>query len=486
MLVIISPLLSGMKLYVNGLPDSGTALPSEKSDITLNIVTRHDITIQQAFADAFLETDEAKALGIENIQYYEYSTDEAWRKALTDPSKGMDIAWGGGPSLFSTMDKFGGLLHINDSDFRDHVDSYVPDSIAGAGTKWSDENDSLVYIAAAISSFGFTVNHQFLNDHGLPVPKTWEELASPVYYVSDAIKAISMGDPPATTSNTRIYQIILQAFGWEEGWRILTQMGANSGIYPGSVDTRAAAIRGDVGIAMTIDFYGVIAMDENPDCEYIIPEGQSIVNGDPIAIAKHTEKEEASKAFLKYVLSPEGQSVWLKKGIERLPVVEAAFQTEFGQTKTDLYKLYNETIENEGIEFNETLATETLTTSIYYFHNTISVPHSNLREMWGELVTQYRNEEINKTVFDKHIATIGEVDMTLEQAIEWNTQYQEDAEFSAEKNSEWRSFARNKYNDILTELRGEDTEPSPINPATTLLGLLTIAIVTVVVKRKKN
>ena len=467
-----------------------TTIPSnpELNAVNLVIVTRHDTTLTAAFETAFLATPEAAAAGVTSIDFRSATTDDAWKKLLEDPLKGVDLAWGGGPSLFNTMDNWGLLKHIDpvtDAALFTVVNDSVPLELAGAGMKQFAPNGSIVWAANAISSFGFTVNHDFLDTHALPVPTTWEELASPIYYISPSVKAISMGDPPLTTSNTRIYQIILQAFGWDEGWSIMTRMGANSAMYPGSVATRAAVVSGEVGIAMTIDFYGIIAMGENPDCEYIIPQGQSIVNGDPIAMGINVDDYAAAEAFLNFVTSADGQSVWLTPGIDRLPVNESAFHTPYGQQFPDLYTLYNETLANIGIDFNETLATANLATTIYYFHNTITQPHSLLRNTWDAMVTQLRDTTINLTYFNELVDDLGATGMTKEESIEWNTQYQTSPTFAANKDAEWKSFAQTKYNTILGLLVTPTTDTNAFGMIPVFITTIFVATMVIIRKKKK-
>ncbi len=483
---LIASLLAGSAVFmISAEVDTTTPSNPELNAVNFVVVTRHDTTLTNAFEAAFLATPEAAAAGVTSIDFRSATTDDGWKKLLEDPSKSVDLAWGGGPALFNTMDNWGLLKHIDpvtDAALFVAINDSVPAELAGASMKSFAPDGSLIWAANAISSFGFTVNHEFLDTHALPVPTVWEELASPVYYISPSVRAISMGDPPLTTSNTRIYQIILQAFGWEEGWSILTRMGANSGMYTGSVATRAAVVSGEVGIAMTIDFYGIIAMGENPDCEYIIPEGQSIVNGDPIAMGINVDDYAAAAAFLTYVNTPEGQSVWLTPGIDRLPVNESAFHTPYGQNFPDSYTLFNETLANIGIDFNETLATANLDTTIYYFHNTITQPHTLLRNTWGEMVTQLRDGDINITYFNELVEDLGVPGMTLQESLDWNTQYQTDAGFSSTKDGEWRTFAQTKYNTILGMLTPEDTNAFGMIP----VFITSIFVATMVLIRKKK
>jgi ABC-type Fe3+ transport system substrate-binding protein len=466
-LVFVLTLLVGSTIILtDALIDKNSELIKQDT-ITLTIVTRHDVTIQNEFANKFLASPRAIELGIVDLDFRGATTDAGWRALLQDPAVGVDLAWGGGPALFNTMENWGLLKHIDNQTLIDYINANVPDEIAGAQTKSNDTSGHFIWVANAISSFGFTINLDFLTQYGLPVPNTWEELASPTYYIDDSVKAVSMGDPPLTTSNTRIYQIILQAFGWETGWSIITRMGGNAGIYPGSVDTRAAVVSGEVGIGMTIDFYGVIAKRENPNTEYIVPQGQSIVNGDPIALGINVDDLEAAEAFLQYLFSAEGQTVWMTEGLDRLPVNDDAFQTPYGQTRTDLYALYNETLANEAIPFNETLSTTTLDTTIYYFHNTITERHNLLRKTWGEMVTQLRNADIDSSTFQQYVVDLGAVNISsFEEAEAINEEFIGSPTVAAEYEAKWRQFAKLKYDAIyceLTDTCGTETPTSPTN-----------------------
>ena len=487
-LFVVSSLTMGSSIFMTQAKINPVGPPEVKPNLggTLHIVTRHDTTITNKFKAEFLASDLAQNAGITAMEFQQATTDAGWKKLLEDPSKGIDLAWGGGPALFNTMENWGLLKHVSNATLKAYIDARVNDTVAGAMMKYKDTSGDYIWIANAISSFGFTYNEDFLNDYGLDVPTTWTELASPDFYISETVKAVSMGNPPDTTSNTKIYQIITQAFGWEEGWSILTRMGANAGIYGGSVYTRDAVVNRQVGVAMTIDFYGVIANRENPSCHYIIPEGQSIVNGDPIALGINVDNQDSAEIFMQYLFSEEGQTVWMFEGLDRLPVNDDAFQTAYGQTRSDLYSLYNITLDNEGIPFDEFAATDNLQTTMYYFESTISNSHNLLRQTWGEMVTQLRDETINATYFQELVDDLGDVGMTLQESYDLNEYYiTDDVEKVAELESGWRNFAQQKYRDIICKLGGP-CEKTPFQIIPVLVSTIFIAAMTVLIRKKRK
>lgn len=363
---------------------------------TLTILTRHDLAIHNAYESAFLASEFAIENRITDIQWK--TQDGAfWDSVIA--AGGVDVLWGGGPTLFDQMQRDGNLEPL-DSDNMTTILARVPDDIAGADMKRYDINGSVVWVAAAISTFGFTVNHAFLDANTLPTPNNWTHLAQPIWGSLLPTATIAMGNAPKTTSNTRIYEIITQGMGWDEGWITMARMAGSARLYQGSVETQAAAENQEVGVSMSIDFYGYSTQANNPDCEYILPQGESIVNGDPIAIVKDTPKMNLAEGFLDFVLSPEGQAVWFTPGVNRMPVLESAFHTTEGLLHPDLYDFFNQTRENVGIDFNDTLSLEINSAFTAYFEAVYNDAHDDLVDCWQAIVEAY---------YDGHI-TIGQLD----------------------------------------------------------------------------
>ena len=419
----------------------------DEESVTLTIITRHDTSIQEAFEKAFLASAQAQDAHVTKIRFMQ-PVPGLWPTAIDNG--GIDVAWGGGPTLFDQLVDLGYLATLSEEGIPALSD--IPVSLGGAPMKrYAASSTDPVWVAAAISSFGFTVNHTVLDALSLETPDTWDDLADPSYLTDPPV--IGIGNAPDTTSNTRIYEIILQNYGWEEGWVKLTEIAANSAIYYGSVDVLNAVETGLIAIGTTIDFYGYSSMLDYPNTEYIIPTGQSLLNGDPIAILANTDNRAAADAFLDYVLSPEGQSVWLIDTLNRMPVISSAFETDFGKTRTVLKDLYDLTIANQGIEFSDELAISYESTVVTYWEAVLDKPHEQLRRAWQALATALSEGKITQGEWEDYVFRLGEPLMTMAEAQDINESMLKDSSFSNARSVEWAAAKKAVYEQILAEIR---------------------------------
>jgi len=436
-----------------------------KTGISLTIITRHEATVINEATKAFLNSPVAQKLGIKNLIAI-YAGPELWKTYIEEAYKAkrpIDIAWGGGPTLFNYIDQWG---YIQPLDVKKYPEFYavlyemskIPKEIAGAPTYKVGKDGLVHWIGAAISSFGITINKDKLKQWNVPAPIYWINMTNPIYakYLPD-VQMLGIADPTKSTSNTRMYEIVLQAYGWNKGWQVLTLMAANSKIYDSSSAVRDGVIRGEIAAGITIDFYGYTAMHQNPACEYIIPPGQSIVNADPIAILKGTRYPVAAAAFTAWVLSQYGgQQVWLLPDINRLPINPLTFQTPMGKKRPDLYEAWKKATSSKVINFNETLADATERAMQFYFKATLVNAHDVLQSVWAAIAKAYLDHKINKEQFDKLVGlltapfpfkdpTTGKmVTFTVKYAIYINPKLSNGSIYQALMN-EWEQGARMRY-----------------------------------------
>jgi ABC-type Fe3+ transport system substrate-binding protein len=444
-------------------PEPGT------DKVELKIITRHGSDILFKARAAFLETDIAAEYGIterEQIKFLGVSS-SLWVDTITR-SGDIDIAWGGGPVVFDIINNEG-LLSPLDSDAVTAVLDIIPDEISGAASKRIVDGD-VMWVGSAISSFGFTLNTEFLETEGLPAPTTWMALGNETYAqfsLFPSVTAIGTADATLSTSNTRMFEIILQTYGWEEGWELLTRKGANSRIFDKSESVRDAAIQGIIGAGTTIDFYGYTAQLEEPElCKYVLPQDGTAVNADPIALVSTSEEPEAAQAFIAWVLSPEGQEIWLDVTINRMPINPAVFDTALGQTRPDLEASYTSTLDAITINFSDEVALSYETAMMFFYKGSIVDAQLQLIDTWIELVDAEGAGDITHKEFLVLAESLGSplnieftdpetgntVTFTETYAQSINARITTDADFKSTLKDAWKAAAVVRYQGVLDDL----------------------------------
>ena len=482
-------------------------------NVRLVVLTRHEASIQSLTRILFLSSPVAQKLGIIEVQFL-YEPAENWPRRISAAAAmgiSIDVAWGGGPTLFNVLDEMGYLKPINPKISPEHYAiayelSKVPETIAGSPVFKVDGQGNIRWIGASVSSFGFTVNKDVLNRYGLPMPSSWDDLGNPVYakYLPH-LSLMGIADPTKSTSNLRIFEIILQAKGWEEGWKTLTLMAANSRIYGGSGDVRDAVMRGDIAIGTTIDFYGYMAMYQNPNCVYIAPAGETIVNADPIAIINITKHPVHAAAFVAWVLSEYGgQLVWFHPDINRIPVnvrtfnieVPPEYKEKYGIVpRPDLKKAFEDLTTLQGIVFDEELSSNWVNSVMYYFKATLVNAHDALVAAWAQIAKAYVEGRITKGQFLYLVYELAKpleytdpitgqkVVFTKEYAISINKKLTDAAVYQALM-STWEAKAREKYEYVLSLLQSGNipeyvpTTTTATTPVTTVTTPTPTAITT--------
>lgn len=441
--------------------------------IELTILTRHDIAVQGVFEAAFLSSSFAIENNIFNIKWRS-PAEEFWDALIN--AEPVDVCWGGGPVLFDQLILVD-LLSPLTSSLMQEVEARVNDTIAGMSMKRNNTADQLCWIGSKLSTFGFTINHDFLDTYSLPVPTSWANLSEPIYgSLLPAIPTIAMANAPDSTTHKNIYDMIVQMMGWDAGWTHLSRMAGSANIYGGSIEAQAAVQDGDVGVCMSIDFYGFLSQQNYPDCEYIVPSDGTVIFGDPIAIANSTSNKTLAEGFVDFVLSPYGQSLWLDDTILRLPIMREAFDEPGAIGMEGMYSVFNQTIRSTPYAINVTQSLVTDASFTNYFESVLTDSHSELTLCWSKMVDLYYAGNITKTEIDAYAALMADPMIitdpktslaekyTLDYATRINTDMIYDASYRSTVQSRWTVAAKVQYlnvkndMDILFPLLGLDTE----------------------------
>ncbi|MBL8745036.1 MAG: extracellular solute-binding protein, partial [Phycisphaerae bacterium] len=171
------------------------------------------------------------------------------------------------------------------------------------------------YLGNAVSGFGIVFNRDVLNRLGLPAPQSWTSMADP-----RLTGWVALADPRLSGSVATTYESILYSYGWDEGWRILRAMCANSRYFSNTSQKVPLDVsQGQAAVGTAIDFYGrfqsqsILTPGQAPEesrVGYIDPPGATLIDPDPISMLRGCPNPVIARRFIEFLMSEEGQALW--------------------------------------------------------------------------------------------------------------------------------------------------------------------------------
>src|SRR5262249_55565191 len=120
--------------------------------------------------------------------------------------------------------------------------------------------------------------------------------------------------------------IVLQAYGWQRGWALWSEIAALSQlVHHGATSISDKVASGDVAVGLSIDFFVKAAMANGSQVSQRYPLHNGI-NPAHVAVFKSAGNPAGARAFAEFVLSPPGQSLLLQRDIRKLPVRPQTYQ----------------------------------------------------------------------------------------------------------------------------------------------------------------
>jgi ABC-type Fe3+ transport system substrate-binding protein len=249
-------------------------------------------------------------------KYPQYRLEILWRQSrdtmnyLHQPHSPVDVYWTPAQRNFAVLAKEG-ALHKLDIDLTG-----LPKKIGGF--QISDPDG--YYVAHETAGYGMAYHPAELQRLKLPVPTDWKSLTAPAFDGH-----VVMPIPSKVGYAPILIDTLLQGYGWEQGWQVLSRIAANAKL----ADAGATFISDDVGdgrfaVGMTMDFFAVSAIANGKPLRFTYPEkvGYSPAH---VGIFKEATNLEGARAFVGFVLSDEGQELLFHPDIRKLPVRPALY-----------------------------------------------------------------------------------------------------------------------------------------------------------------
>jgi ABC-type Fe3+ transport system substrate-binding protein len=185
------------------------------------------------------------------------------------------------------------------------LESWFGDNRIGAQQLYDEDQ---YWIGTALSSFGIVYNRDLCERLGVGVPDSFRAVADP-----RLIGEVALADPRMSGSITTTFDSILGYYGWEQGWRILRAMSANTRYFTNSSTKPPMDVsQGEAAVGLAIDFYGrgqaqAVGGDR---VGYAEPAGAVYIDADPISVLNGAPNADLARRFVRFVLSDEGQALW--------------------------------------------------------------------------------------------------------------------------------------------------------------------------------
>jgi len=355
---------------------------------------------------------------------------------------GIDIFFGGGVDPFMQLAAEDRLAECR---LPDEILERIPRQFAGIEVYDSAHR----WFGAALSGFGILYNRKVLEKLGIPAPEDWQDLGGPEYETW-----VGSGDPRSSGSIHMAYEIILQAYGWENGWANIARICANTRNFSraaGEVPKDAAM--GEVACGMAIDVYAWRQVAEvGPDrMGFVLPEGLTVINPDGIAVLKGSPHRELAEHFVAFVLGEPGQKLWcLKRGaaggprefeLDRMPVIPG-FAAAFGDAASVTYDPYKW---KSGFTYDPEKGSLRWTILNDLIGATMIDTHRELAAAWRE-VKGLASDDARMRQFTA--PPLSEAELLSLARDRWN-----DAEFRARTRARWANEARTHYRRLASPVR---------------------------------
>ena len=176
------------------------------------------------------------------------------------------------------------------------------------------------YLGFALSGYGLLWNQRYLDRHGLPTPRRWEDLRRPVY-----ARHLGITAPSRSGTMHLMVETVLQMQGWERGWATWLEIAGNlATVTARSYGVVDGVVKGRFGVGLSIDFLGQSAGSDEEDLRFAYP-ADSLFLPASVAVLRGAPNPDGAEAFIDFLLSPAGQALLVRPDIQRLPVRPDAY-----------------------------------------------------------------------------------------------------------------------------------------------------------------
>ncbi len=359
---------------------------------------------------------------------------------------GIDVFFGGGQEPFYELADKGWAQPYR---LPEPILAGLGSEVAGIPLRAPDYS----WYGAAISSFGILENLRVTRLARLPRVERWVDLARP-----DLRGWVGAGDPRGSGTMLVMFESFLQARGWKEGWRLLSELAGNVRQFDRLSSTTAKeATLGESAYALSIDFYAFtqIAAVGRTNLTFVLPRDFAAVSPDGIAILRGAPNPDLARRFLDYVLSDAGQKLWMlpcgysggptRHSIERMPVRPALYRQFRNVSNIEFspFDLHFDFRYNARLAQQRRGVVSTLAGALF-----VDL-HDELKAAWRAIIA--------RGLRSSDIEALGAVPLSEAEALELSRNEWKDPAIRNARRIEWQRWAQERYRQLAVQSSGTPT-----------------------------
>jgi ABC-type Fe3+ transport system substrate-binding protein len=411
----------------------------------LVILTPHNISIREEFSRAF-NAWHRREFGEDGlIEWRDVGgTTDALRFVQSEFAAkpggiGIDCFFGGGPEPY---------LLLADRNLTQPC--RLPDAVL-AGVPQADNGVEIYdpqyrWYGAALSSFGILQNTRVQRLVGLQLVRRWEDLADP-----RLVGWVGAADPRNSGTMNNMFEAFLQAYGWDRGWQLVTEIAANTGKFDRfSSSTAKNVTLGDCAYGFAIDFYGFIqvAVAGRTNMTFVLPEDFTAISPDGLCVLKGAPHPVAARRFLEFAIGEPGQRLWFlprghPEGPQRYSIERMSVRPDFYRRYRDVSNIAFSPFELKSrFRYNAQLARDRREVVAALVGALLVDRHPELKAAWRAILKRGHAAADCKA--------LGRPPLTEAEALALANGSWKDAALRNRKKIEWQSWAQQKYRRLAT------------------------------------
>ena len=211
------------------------------------------------------------------------------------------------------------------------LDAYAPEGVDVLPARFRDAEDRWF---APIGYMGaFCVNTARLEEKGMPMPRSWEDLEDPAFKGE-----VLMPDPNSSGTGYLHVNAVLQSMGEEAGWAQLEAVDPNMAQYTssGSKPCKSARV-GEYTVGISLAFTAMQSIQEGYPLAMVFPEGGVGYELEASGLMASSDNKDEAKAFLDWTMSDEAIGLYQQyKALITVPGVDASQASEDAGLPADI------------------------------------------------------------------------------------------------------------------------------------------------------